>query len=307
MFGILFFNVVYLHKYHDTHTEREREYESEWERVRETQDTTSTRSEFEFYRMEFIPLLFHVIYKTYYKLTRGKKIYFCVALRARLLLFDGGVFFVSFSLFFVCQYISLASCKAVHAHTHTHHVETFSISTKRFISSYILFTRWHSQFVSIGLHTDHKVLHTQLFAVRMYVCVCMHSSFSILFRYCFLFALFACRPLISLFHWNFRFRKGILFALHVIHATPLPLPYMQHGICACVLIKWPQKSLLIKLKNCESLLLLHLNYSTDVFYMRTTLYSKGYEFDRIAQKWGYGFRFSFFLWLPIDKGRNKFK
>lgn len=85
--GILFFNEVYLHKYRNTHTGRE------WENGRDT----SMRCEFEFYSIKFIPLLFHVTYNIYYKLTRGKKIYFCVALHASVV---AAAVFSSSSFFF---------------------------------------------------------------------------------------------------------------------------------------------------------------------------------------------------------------
>lgn len=203
--GILFFNEVYLHKYHNRR-----------ESVGEKR--TSTRSEFEFYRMKFIPLLFHVIYNIYYKLTRGKKIYFCVCGFARASVVVQCWCFFSSSPFLLCKYISLASCKAIHAHTC--HVETFNISTKRFISSYILFTRWHSQFVSIGLHTDHKVLHTHFTSPLACMCICV-------LHLVFFFAAFFLHSLLPLstphicvlFHWNVRFRQRdfICFACNPCH------------------------------------------------------------------------------------------
>lgn len=226
--------------------------------------------------------------------------------RERLLLFDELAFSASRSLFFffcVRKYISSVFWYFVKPRTPTptQHVGTFSISTKRFISSYILFTRWHSQFVSIGLQSDHKVLHTlphSSACTRVCVSVCKCSSFSILFRNCFLSTLFRSQPFIAYrclhmyvmpLEFSVSQRDFICFACNpyataiAIYAALRSKP--SNGICACVLIKWPQKSLLIKLKNCESFLLLHLNYSTDVFYMYTSthariLCSKGYYFDR---------------------------
>lgn len=118
--------------------------------------------------------------------------------------------------------------------------------------------------------------------------------------------------------FGFSQRDFICFACNPCHVCAACSTYSI--ICACVLIKWPQKSLLIKLKNCESFLLLHLNYSTDV------LYTKGYYVRSLRNGDMFAFPFlsvafhctvcalfflSFFLqhrlWLPIDKGTNKFK
>lgn len=157
----------------------------------------SMRAEFEFQDKIYSTSI--SCYIIYYKLTRGKKIYFCVALHASVLLMPLLLLLLFFLVFFFFIFISLASCKAIH------HVETFNISTKRFISSYILFTRWHSQFVSIGLHTDHKVLHT---LPRTLACMCMCSSFSILFRYCSFSTPCRPQPFRSYrclhIYWNFR-------------------------------------------------------------------------------------------------------